>query len=72
MLYMGDDVNLRLRPILWKTLKPGSRVVSHRFEMGDWKPDKTETFTAEDGDEYVIHVWTIKKEHQTAKKEAQK
>jgi uncharacterized protein (TIGR03000 family) len=61
LLYMGDDVNLRLRPILQKTLKPGSRIVSHRFTMGDWKPDKTETFVAEDGDEYQIHLWTIKK-----------
>jgi precorrin-6B methylase 2 len=61
MLYMGDDVNLRLRPILQKTLKPGSRIVSHRFGMGDWKPDKTETFDGADGDEYTIHLWTIKK-----------
>src|SRR5438046_9379949 len=43
MLYMGNDLNLRLRPILQKTLKPGSRIVSHRFLMGDWKPLKTET-----------------------------
>src|SRR5262249_25611066 len=34
MLYMGDELNLRLRPMLKKTLKPGSRVVSHRFTMG--------------------------------------
>ena len=59
MLYMGDDVNIRLRPILQKTLKPGSRVVSHRFTMGDWKPARTETFTAEDGDEYDVHLWVI-------------
>jgi uncharacterized protein (TIGR03000 family) len=61
MLYMGDDVNLRLRPILLKTLKPGSRIVSHRFKMGDWVPDKTEKFDAADGDEYEIHVWTVGK-----------
>jgi precorrin-6B methylase 2 len=61
MMYMGDDVNLRLRPIFLKTLKPGSRIVSHRFEMGDWKPDKSETFDAEDGDQYTIHLWTIPK-----------
>ncbi|MFO0842952.1 MAG: class I SAM-dependent methyltransferase [Gemmataceae bacterium] len=61
LLYMGDDVNLRLRPILQKTLKPGSRIVSHRFAMGDWKPDKSETFDAEDGGQYTIHLWTIKK-----------
>ncbi|MFM7149039.1 MAG: SAM-dependent methyltransferase, partial [Gemmataceae bacterium] len=59
MLYMGDDVNLRLRPILQKTLKPGSRIVSHRFTMGDWKPDRTETFDGEDGEEYSLHLWTI-------------
>jgi uncharacterized protein (TIGR03000 family) len=61
LLYMGDDVNLRLRPILQKTLKPGSRIVSHRFGMGDWMPDKSETFDGEDGGEYTIHLWTIKK-----------
>jgi len=61
MLYMGEDVNLRLRPILQKTLKPGSRIVSHAFSMGDWKPDKVETFEGEDGDEYVIYLWTIPK-----------
>jgi len=59
MLYMGDDVNLRLRPILQKTLKPGSRIVSHRFGMGHWKPDRTETFDGEDGEEYTLHLWTI-------------
>jgi uncharacterized protein (TIGR03000 family) len=60
MLYMGDDVNLRLRPILQKTLKPGSRIVSHRFGMGDWNPEKTDTFTGKDGDEYTLLLWTIK------------
>jgi cyclopropane fatty-acyl-phospholipid synthase-like methyltransferase len=61
MLYMGEDVNLRLRPILQKTLKPGARIVSHRFGMGHWKPDKSETFKGIDGDRYTIHLWTIKK-----------
>jgi uncharacterized protein (TIGR03000 family) len=61
MLYMGEDVNLRLRPILQRTLKPGARIVSHRFSMGDWKPDQTETFVGEDGEDYAIHLWTIKK-----------
>ena len=49
MLYMGDDLNLQLRPILQKTLKPGSRIVSHRFTMGDWKPDKTINVTTATG-----------------------
>jgi hypothetical protein len=39
-LYLLSDVNLRLRPRLLKELKPGTRIVSHSFDMGDWKPDK--------------------------------
>src|SRR5262249_19390373 len=39
-LYLLPDVNIRLRPKLWKELKPGTRVVSHDFDMGDWKADK--------------------------------
>ena len=60
-LYMSDDLNLMLRPKLQEQLKPGSRIVSHRFLMGDWKPDKTESIMGEDGDIYNIHLWTIKK-----------
>jgi uncharacterized protein (TIGR03000 family) len=60
LLYMGDDINKRLKPILRKTLKPGSRVVSHRFLMGDdWKPDRTITVT-HDNEKYDVHLWTIK------------
>jgi uncharacterized protein (TIGR03000 family) len=59
MTYMGNDLNIRFRPILWNSLKPGTRIVSHRFIFGDWKPDQTITFKGADGDEYVLHVWTI-------------
>jgi uncharacterized protein (TIGR03000 family) len=67
LLYMGDDINHRLKPILQKTLKPGSRVVSHRFLMGaDWPPDKSERVKATKGEypgyEHDIHLWTIKGE----------
>jgi SAM-dependent methyltransferase len=41
MLYLSPTANLRLRPQLQAELKPGTRIVSHRFDMGDWKPDKT-------------------------------
>jgi SAM-dependent methyltransferase len=62
LLYMGDDINARLKPILQKTLKPGSRVVSHRFLMGDdWPPDSTETVASSAGYDCHIHIWTIKK-----------
>jgi uncharacterized protein (TIGR03000 family) len=59
MLYMGEELNLRLRPILQKLLKPGTRIVSHRFTMGDWKPHKTETLTDAEGEHYLIHLWKI-------------
>lgn len=58
-LYMSDDLNLRLRPLLQKTLKPGARVVSHRFTMGDWKPSKSITVTDRDGEKYRLHLWKI-------------
>ena len=59
-LYMGNEFNALLRPILEKQLKPGTRIVSHRFTLGDWAPDKTTTVTGLDGDEYVLHIWTVK------------
>jgi SAM-dependent methyltransferase len=40
-LYLWPEINLRLRPKLLTDLKPGSRVVSHNHDMGDWKPLKT-------------------------------
>ncbi len=62
LLYMGDDVDELLKPILQKTLKPGSRVVSHRFLMGaDWPPDRTEVVRDTEIGECEVHLWTIKK-----------
>jgi precorrin-6B methylase 2 len=65
LLYLGERLNEALRPALQKTLKPGSRVVSHRFRMGDWKPDKTRTIRARDNygqvKVFMLHLWTIKK-----------
>src|SRR5205807_2051933 len=58
LLYMGDDIDLRLRPILKATLKPGSRIVSHRFKMGDWKPERSITIN-EEGEDYHVHLWRI-------------
>lgn len=40
MLYLSSAVNVRLRPILLRQLKPGTSVVSHDFLMGDWQPDE--------------------------------
>jgi hypothetical protein len=57
-LFMGEAFNLVMRPLLWKQLQVGSRVVSNDFGMGDWKPDRTVQVTAE-GRTYVLYLWTI-------------
>ena len=61
-LYMGDHFNLLIRPVLWRDLKVGSRIVSHRFTMGDWKPDKTVSVMSEQGGIFELHLWTITEE----------
>ena len=53
-LYLLPDLNEKLRPKLWRDLKPGTRVVSHQFEMGDWKPEKTVELNGR-----TIYFWTI-------------
>jgi uncharacterized protein (TIGR03000 family) len=60
-LYMGDHFDLLIRPVLWRELKVGSRIVSHRFTMGDWQPDKTISAGADDGFSQ-LHLWTITEE----------
>jgi SAM-dependent methyltransferase len=42
-LFLLSSVNLNLRPKLLKDLKPGTRIISNTFDMGDWKPDKEQT-----------------------------
>jgi protein-L-isoaspartate O-methyltransferase len=53
-MYLLPDVNLKLKPNLLRQLKPGSRVVSHSFDMGDWKPDKVERV-----DGRTIYLWIV-------------
>ena len=53
-LYLLPEVNMRLRPRLLSELRPGTRVVTHSFAMGDWKPDKEIVI---DGD--PVYLWTI-------------
>ncbi|MDQ4120641.1 MAG: methyltransferase domain-containing protein [Acidobacteriota bacterium] len=59
-LYLLPAVNLRLLPKLLEELKPGTRVVSHAFDMGDWTPEKTETVNGS-----TIYFWTIPKDKTT-------
>lgn len=53
-LYLLGRLNERLKPILFEQLKPGTRIVSHAFDMGDWKPEKTQVI-----DGKTIYLWTI-------------
>jgi uncharacterized protein (TIGR03000 family) len=58
-LYLLPKINLELMPVLQKTLKPGSRIVSHDFDMGDWKADKEITVEDETGRKHTVYLWTI-------------
>ena len=56
-LYLLQSLNMKLRPKLLAELKPGTRIVSHAFDMGDeWKPEKTEEIGGT-----RIFLWTVPK-----------
>jgi SAM-dependent methyltransferase len=55
-LYLLPDINLRLRPKLL-SLKPGTRIVSHAFSMGDWQPDQTVLVSS--GSERIVYFWVV-------------
>ena len=55
-MYLLPDINLKLRPKIWSDLKPGTRIVSHAFSMGDWTPDATTT--APDG-RNTVYLWIV-------------
>jgi hypothetical protein len=43
MMYLLSSINLKLRPRILDEMRPGTRIVSHAFDMGDWKPDQRDT-----------------------------
>lgn len=53
-MYLLSSVNEKLRPTLLENLRPGTRVVSHSFDMGDWKPDEALQFENRN-----IYYWVI-------------
>ena len=53
-LYLLPELNLRLRPRLLAELKPGTRIVSHEFDMGDWKPDRQLELNGR-----TIYLWRV-------------
>lgn len=58
-MYLLTSVNMRLRPKLLAELKPGTRLVSHSFDMGEWKPDKTSLVETSYADQRVVHFWVV-------------
>lgn len=58
-LYLLPDINLKLRPQLLNQLKPGTRVVSHNYDMGDWEPEQTKTITTPDGVDHFVYFWRV-------------
>jgi len=57
-LYLRDDVNLKLRPKLLSELAPGSRVVSHDFDMGEWRPDRVQKVRGPVRD-HTLYLWRV-------------
>lgn len=53
-LYLLPDLNVKLRPRLLSELKPGTRIVSHQFGMGSWKPEQTVELNGR-----TIYLWTV-------------
>lgn len=54
LIYLLPDINLKLRPKLLTELKPGARIVSHAFDMGEWQPDRTVR-----ADKATIYYWMV-------------
>ena len=57
-LYLLPEVNLRLRPLLLTQLKPGTRIVSHSFDMGDWEPEDVEVVRGP-SKLHILYKWTV-------------
>src|SRR3954451_20138622 len=53
-LYLLPDLNVKLRPRLLAELKPGTRIVSHQFDMGTWKPEQKVELNGR-----TIYLWTV-------------
>lgn len=60
-LYLLPHLNLKLRPQLFRQLKPGTRIVSHDFDMGDWLPEKVMHIQTEEA-ESTLYYWVIPRE----------
>ena len=59
-LYLLPQLNARLRPMLFRQLRPGDRIVSHAFDMAEWQADKTiRAPSTDDDDERTAYYWVL-------------
>jgi len=58
-MYLLTSVNRRLRPKLLAELRPGTRLVSHSFDMGDWRPEQTRVVKTSSDDERAVYFWVV-------------
>lgn len=58
-LYLLPEINERLRPKLLNELKPGTRIVSHSFSMGDWKPDRKVLVPPDAPPQRILYYWVV-------------
>jgi ribosomal protein L11 methylase PrmA len=56
-LYLGPELNRRLRPKLLRELRPGTRIVSHDFSLGDWPPERTVSVPGVPG--HQVLLWRV-------------
>jgi hypothetical protein len=59
-MYLLPDVNLKLRPKLLSELKPGTRIVSHNYDLGDWKPVQRKDMDV-NGVSHTLYLWVVPK-----------
>jgi SAM-dependent methyltransferase len=58
-LYLLPEVNLRLRPKLLDSLKPGTRIVSHNYDLGNWQPEKVDIVKTPDNIDHIVYFWRV-------------
>jgi hypothetical protein len=59
MLYLSQDGNAALKPHLQRQLRPGARIVSYTFDMGDWPPKIVESYRDAAGNAHILYFWEI-------------
>jgi SAM-dependent methyltransferase len=58
-IYLSRDANLKLKPAIRTQLRSGACVVSHDFDMGDWRPDAVRQLLGESGMTHTLYFWRI-------------